>query len=73
MSEPWRKNVFSSMVSEVAYDPAKQELMVTWAKSGKVSVYSGVPEGTALDLSNAPSVGFFINSEIKPYFGHRYQ
>lgn len=69
----WSKQVFSSMVSEVAYDPEKRELYVTWAKSGKVSIYSGVSEGMALDCSNAPSVGFFINSEIKPNFAHRYK
>ena len=67
---PWSKNVFSSMVSAVAYDEEKAELMVTWAKSGKTSVYAGVPEGVALDLSNAPSVGQMVNSEIKPYYQH---
>lgn len=66
----WSKSVFSSMVSEVGYDPEKAELSVTWAKSGKTSVYAGVPEGVALDLSNAPSVGQMVNSEIKPYYQH---
>ena len=66
----WSKNVFSSMVSSVAYDEEKAELMVTWVKSGKTSVYAGVPEGVALDLSNAPSVGQMVNTEIKPYYTH---
>ena len=67
---PWAKNVFSSMVSAVAYDEETAELMVTWAKSGKTSIYAGVPEGVALDLSNAPSVGQMVNTEIKPYYQH---
>lgn len=67
---PWSKNVFSTMVSAVGYDEEKSELYVTWAKSGKTSVYAGVPEGVALDLSNAPSVGQMVNMEIKPYYTH---
>lgn len=66
----WEKNVFSSMVTAVGYDAEKAELYVTWAKSGKISVYAGVPEGVALDLSNAPSVGIMVNTEIKPYYQH---
>lgn len=66
----WEKNVFSSMVTSVGYDPEKAELYVTWSKSGKTSVYAGVPEGVALDLSNAPSVGQMVNMEIKPYYQH---
>lgn len=67
---PWSKNVFSTMVSAVGYDEEKSELMITWAKSGKTSVYAGVPEGVALDLSNAPSVGQMVITEIKPYYQH---
>lgn len=66
----WTKNVFSTMVTSVAYDEEKAELSVTWAKGGKTSVYAGVPEGVALDLSNAPSVGQMVITEIKPYYQH---
>ena len=68
---PWSQHVFSSMVSTVAYDEGTKELMVTWAK-GKRSIYSGVPEELAVQLANAPSVGQMINTEIKPYYAHRY-
>lgn len=68
----WEQAVFSEMVSTVGYDEDKQELIVTWRKSGKKSAYSGVPEETAVQLANAPSVGQMINSEIKNNFPHRY-
>lgn len=69
----WQQNVYSSMVSSVGYDDETQELLVTWAKSRRVSAYRGVPEDKALELANAPSVGQMINSGIKPYFEHRYR
>lgn len=68
---PWSQHVFSSMVSEVAYDEEKKELTITWAK-GKRSIYSDVPEELAVQLANAPSVGQMVNTEIKPYYSHRY-
>ena len=68
----WSRPVSSSMVSEVAYDVDSQELIVTWAKGGKRSAYAGVPEGLADELSRAPSVGSMINSDIKPFYPHRY-
>lgn len=67
----WSKSVYSSNVSEVGYDPEKKELYITWTK-GKRSIYSGVPEELAVDLTNASSVGSMLNTEIKPYYGHRY-
>ena len=44
-----------------------------WAKSGRLSVYSGVPEELALQVANAPSVGSILNSDIKSYYSHRYE
>ena len=67
----WSKNVYSSNVSEVGYDPETKELFITWTR-GKRSVYSGVPEELAEQLVNAPSVGSMINTEIKGYYSHRY-
>lgn len=71
----WMKPVFSSMVSEVGYDPDTGELLVKWAKSGKTSGYSGVPEDVANDLAQGriASVGMFINSDIKDRYAHRYR
>ena len=67
----WEKDVYSSNVSSVGYDSESKELIITWSK-GKRSVYSNVPEELAEQLTNAPSVGSMLNSEIKPYYAHRY-
>lgn len=67
----WSQDVYSSNVARIAYDADKQEMLVTW-KSGKTSVYAGVPEPLAQQVANAPSVGEAMNAEIKPYFEHRY-
>lgn len=69
---PWSKQVFSEMVSEISYDEETTEMIVTWKKSGKRSAYANVPEQVAVECSNAPSVGQYINSEIKPAHSHRY-
>lgn len=68
----WSRPVFSSMVSEVGYNTDTQELIITWAKSGKQSAYADVPEEVAEELSRTPSVGQMINSDIKPHYAHRY-
>jgi len=68
----WEQSVYSSNASSVAYDPETQEMTITWSKSGRRSVYSGVPEDVAHACANAPSVGQYINSEIKPNYEHRY-
>ena len=67
----WTKSVYSSNVQEVGYDPDTKELYITWTR-GKQSIYSGVPEELAVDLSNAPSVGSMLNAEVKPFYSHRY-
>ncbi len=63
----WSKPVFSSLVSEVGWDEDNQELLVTFAKSGKTAAYKGFDEGKADDLRRAPSVGSMFLSEIKPF------
>lgn len=67
----WNKDVYSSNVQNVAYNSETKELLVTWTR-GKRSIYEGVPEELAVDLVNAPSVGSMLNSEVKPYYAHRY-
>ncbi|MDE2099020.1 MAG: KTSC domain-containing protein [Patescibacteria group bacterium] len=67
----WSRNVYSSNVSEIAYDPDTHELFITWTR-GKRSIYSNVPEELAEQLVNAPSIGSMINTEIKGYYAHRY-
>jgi KTSC domain len=61
----WNKPVYSSMVSEVGWDSETNELLVKWAKSGKISAYAGFDEAKAIELSNAPSVGQMVITEIK--------
>jgi hypothetical protein len=69
----WSKDVYSSMVSRVGWDDDTNELLVTWAKSGKTSAYGGYDEAKALELSVAPSVGQMVITEIKPgAASHRY-
>lgn len=67
----WMRPVYSTMVSEVGYDPDTNELLVVF-RNGRMCAYAGVTEDTALALSNAPSVGNMLNSEIKGRFPFRY-
>ena len=67
----WSKSVYSSHVQSIGYDSDAREMTVTW-QNGKVSVYEDVPEETALQAANAPSVGQFLHSEIKNSYRHRY-
>ena len=67
----WSRDVFSSMVSRIAYDDETMEMTVIW-KRGKSSVYEGVPEDVALEASKSASVGAYINEEVKPLYKHRY-
>ena len=68
----WQNSVFSSNVSEIGYDDETGEMLVVW-NSGRTSAYAGVPEDVALQASKAPSVGQFLNTEIKPFYAHRYR
>ena len=66
----WSKNVFSSMVQSVSYDSDTQTLIVQFNR-GPPYAFTGVPEDVAGDLSNAASVGEFMNSEIKGRYSYR--
>jgi hypothetical protein len=68
----WSRSVYSTNVSEVGYDTDNNELLITWLKSGKTSAYAGVSEDMAEACARAPSVGQFVNSEIKDKYPHRY-
>lgn len=69
----WSKPVFSSNASEIAYEEEGNRMIVTWVKGSRRSVYTPVPEELALQCANTPSVGSFLNSEIKPNFQHHYE
>ena len=64
----WSKSVFSSTVSEVAWD---DDVMTVTFQNGRSYAYDGVPEATALEMANAPSVGQFLNSEIKGRYEYK--
>ena len=64
---PWMKSVLSEMVSEVGWDDETNEVLVRFKKGGKVAAYKGFDEGTADQLSRAPSVGSMFLAEIKPF------
>jgi hypothetical protein len=66
----WERPVYSERAQTVSYDDQTQEMTVLW-KNGKSTVYAGVPEKLALELSNAPSVGSMINSDFTGKFPHR--
>ena len=69
---PYMRQVFSSNVAEVGYDADTAELFVTW-KSGKTSVYTGVPADVAQAAMTAYSVGQAIQQDIIPNYPHRYE
>ena len=68
----WSRSVFSSMVSEVGYDSDAKEMLVTWVKSRRTTAYEGVPEDVADACSRAPSVGQYINTQIKGFYPFHY-
>ena len=68
----WSRSVFSSSANEIGYDTDKNEMYVVWAKSGKRSIYSGVPEGLADEVSRSASVGAALREQIIGVYGHRY-
>jgi hypothetical protein len=64
------KQVYSSFVSEVGYDPATQELHVTYQRGGS-TVYSGVPPEVALKILDAPSIGEALHASGLRQGDHR--
>lgn len=70
-AEPVRREpVQSSAVSAVGYDPATNELEIEYAH-GDVYRYSLVPPSVHRALLAAPSIGSFVNREIKPHYPGR--
>jgi len=62
--------VDSSNVEALGYDEGAQELWVQF-KSGRKYIYDAVPLSAFEELLNAPSVGSYLNREIKPNYGYR--
>jgi hypothetical protein len=66
----WSKTVYSTMVQEISWDSDNSELVITY-NNGSRYAYQGVDEGTALEGSKAPSVGQWVNTEIKGKYDYR--
>ena len=69
----WSKPVISKSASEIAYREEAQEMVVTWARGSRRSVYWPVPEDVALQVAMALSVGSVLHTDIQPNYNHRYE
>lgn len=69
---PEMQFVDSSNVEQLGYDADRMELHVLF-KNGALYVYSDVPAPVFEDLLVAPSVGSFLNREIKNVYSYARQ
>ncbi|MDT9599248.1 KTSC domain-containing protein [Sphingosinicella rhizophila] len=60
-------HVSSSAVERVHYDPATARLDI-WYKGGGLYSYFDVPADIYRAMLTAPSLGAFVNREIKPHY-----
>ena len=67
---PEMQEVYSNSVHSIGYGDG--ELHVRWARTGRISVYKGVPPDLANQIINAPSVGSALKNSIQGTFEHRY-
>ncbi len=66
MNAPIWIDVGSECLSQVAW--ADDVLYLRFRKSGRCYRYVGVGEGLFRNLVDAPSLGQFFGSEIRPYY-----
>ena len=64
--------VSSSNVQAIGYDEVNQMLYVRFIKKNSLYSYSGVPIAEFYGLQNAPSVGTYLDQNIKKR-GYPYQ
>lgn len=69
---PAMRSVSSSTVSTIGHDPKTNELHVTWKKSGKTSIYSGVDAAKAGTVMNSWSIHGALKDMVKDQHEHRY-
>ncbi|MEV8378372.1 KTSC domain-containing protein [Kribbella sp. NPDC056861] len=62
-----RRAVTSASVRSVGYDMASETLEIEYV-NGSVYQYYEVPQPTYAGLLAAPSIGNYVNTQIKPYF-----
>ena len=70
MPEPEMQMVSSTNVEAVGYDAATRELYVRFT-SGDTYAYSNVEQQTYDALLTAPSVGSYLNREVKTFHEYR--
>lgn len=68
----WKREPLSENVATIEYDTDSSELFVTWKRSGKTSIYEGVPPDVADTVAKSWSVGAALNEQIKGKYPHRY-
>ncbi len=59
------RDVKSSLVKAVAYDPESKTMIVIFVRSGKKYRYENVPAKEYEDFVTAPSVGIYFNRVIR--------
>jgi hypothetical protein len=62
-----RRLVNSSSIRTVGYDGSTRALELEYV-NGSVYQYFDVPQPTYAGLLAAPSIGNYVNTEIKPYY-----
>lgn len=71
MSDVVWKDVFSSRVTRVGYDPETQTLYLQFPR-GKTAAYQGVPPDVAEECAKSWSIGEFMNSKIVGRYAFSY-
>ena len=69
---PEMREIFSSHIAAVGYDPGTQDFHVTWQKGGRTSVYGGVPPEVASQITSSPSIGEALHALVRGKYSHRY-
>ena len=69
---PEMREVYSSAVDSIGYEQETQTLRVRWSRTGRISVYEGVPADVANQTMNAPSIGSALRDNIQGVYLHRY-
>lgn len=65
------RQVYSTSVNEIGYDPESRELHVVWLR-GRTSAYSNVPPDVAHEVMNSWSVGEAVAQMVRDRYPHRY-
>lgn len=70
MARPIKKQLDSSSISSVTYDPESGLLQLVFRRTGHIYHYFDVPRSSYRALMDADSKGAFINQVLKPSFDY---